>query len=81
MCNDYGDSNYMFSNSSFDYCIVTVYVYKAEEKRQGKSKRRFIEQKAFQMLFEKLFLMQKSDFTNLPYLLLEKEEDYETSRK
>lgn len=45
----------MFSNSSFDYCIVTVYVYKAEEKRQGKSKRRFIEQKAFQMLFEKLF--------------------------
>ena len=55
MCNDYGDSNYMFSNSSFDYCIVTVYVYKTEEKRQGKSKRRFIEQKAFQMLFEKLF--------------------------
>ena len=81
MCNDYGDSNYMFSNSSFDYCIVTVYVFKTEEKRQNKRKREFIEQKASQTLFERLFLLQKSDFTNLPYLLLEKEEGYETSRK
>lgn len=62
--------------------VLLLYMYiKQKKKRQGKSKRRFIEQKAFQMLFEKLFLMQKSDFTNLPYLLLEKEEDYETSRK
>lgn len=29
----------MFSNSSFDYCIVTVYVFKTEEKKIEQKKK------------------------------------------